>query len=253
MHTMSFDPKNISASVDGHKASIFDVFPEFDAADRLGVVVNSSIGILGASMLIHAFGTCYYELRRKRDGLVAQYPEVYVVHVGGRFGDLRMIDVLPERKEIFVDTGSEALAALNHAAITRVAVPGPARDLSIQRPWDRFHPWEAGPAQDRVRSSYLYAADGHVAEGATISVTGHGPQIFDNFRCIFDLEHTVAKHAQVEENPEEWTSTLLARSSEIDAPAAEAARSRWSAAREVGELRETYAFLPRATDFLHFL
>ena len=253
MHMMSFDPANIKAAVYGKTASIFDVFPKFDMSDRLGVVVSSSIGMLGASMLIHTFGACYYKLRRDAGQLVAQYPEVYVVHLGGRYGDLRMLDVLPERKEIFVDTGAEALAAMNHAAVTRIAVPTPAQDLTDERPWHQFHPWETGPARERVRSTYLYSADGDVGAVGNIVLTGQARQIFDDFRCVYDIDHTITRHAQAEDDPEKWTMTLLARSAEVKEAEMEAARTRWESINKVGELRETCAMLPKATDFFHFL
>lgn len=246
MHTMGFDPDDLEVEVGGKEATLFDIFPGFDKADRLGVVIDSSVGMLGASLFIHAFAATYFKHRRMLGSLITQYPETYAFHVGGRYGDLRMLDILPERKEVFVADGEETLAAINHAGITRVLVP------NVVRSSGKFHPWEMGPAKDRVRTSYVYTAEGRVPD-PTIVIKGKGKQVFDDFHCIFDLQHTVAVHAQVEPDPEAWTGTLLARSGEVLEFEAGRARSRWSASMEQGLVVESFATLPKATDFLKHL
>lgn len=246
MHTMRFNPDDLAVEVDGRQATLFDIFPGFDKADRLGVVVNSSVGLLGASLFIHAFAATYFKYRRMQGSLVTQYPETYAFHVGGRYGDLRMLDVLPERKEVFVSNGEEALAAINHAAVTRVLVP------NVVRSEGDFHPWEMGPAKDRVRTTYAYGVDGQVSN-PTITVTGKGKYVFDDFRCIFDVQHTIDVHAPLEPDPAAWAGTLRDRAGEVLERDASRARSRWDTSVEQGFVTESFATMPAATDFLKYL
>lgn len=246
MHTMRFDPDDLDVEVGGKTATLFDLFPEFDKADRLGVVVDASVGLLGASLFIHAFAATYFKHRRMQGSLVTQYPETYAFHVGGRYGDLRMLDVLPERKEVFVSDGEEALAAINHAAITRVLTPDVIRSAG------KFHAWEMGPAKDRVRTTYTYGLDGRVSD-PTIVIKGKGKQVFDDFHCIFDVQHTIDVHAPLEPDPEAWAGTLRDRAGEVLELEASKARSRWDASVERGAVIESFAMLPKATDFLKYL
>ena len=246
MHTMRFDPDDLQVEVEGQASTLYDVFPGFQKTDRLGIVIHSSVGLLGASLLIHAFAATYFKFRRASGSLVSQYPEMYAFHVGGRYGDLRMLDILPERKEIFVEDAAETLAAINHCGITRVAVP-------LAPPSDRtFHPWEVGPAVDRVRTSFVYGDDGVVPD-PSIVIRGQGVQVFDSFRCIFDVQHTLDVHAPLEPDPEAWGGTLKARADEVLDREAGRARRRWDLAVERGSVIESFSTLPKASDFMQYL
>lgn len=246
MHTMGFNPDDLDVEVGGQQATVFDIFPGFDKADRLGVVIDSSVGLLGASLFIHAFAATYYKYRRLQGSLVKQYPETYAFHLGGRYGDLRMLDVLPERKEVFVANGEEALAAINHAAITRVLVP------NVLRSGGPFHSWEMGPAKDRVRTTYVYGVDGRVPD-PTIVIKGKGQQVFDDFHCIFDIQHTIDVHASVEPDPAAWAGTLKDRAGEVLELESSRARSRWDASVERGQVIESFAMQAAGTDFLKYI
>ena len=246
MHTMGFNPDDLDVEVGGQPATLFDIFPGFDKADRLGVLVDSSVGLLGASLFIHAFAATYFKHRRSQGSLVTQYPETYAFHLGGRYGDLRMLDVLPERKEVFVANGEDALAAINHAAITRVLVP------NVIRSNGSFHPWEMGPAKDRVRTTYTYGIDGQVPD-PTIVIKGKGRHVFDDFHCIFDVQHTIDVHAPLEPDPAAWAGTLRDREGEVLEREANRARARWDASVAQGVVTESFSMLPKPTDFLRYL
>lgn len=246
MHTMGFNPDDLDVEIGGTQATLFDMFPGFDKSDRLGVVIDSSVGLLGASLFIHAFAAAYFKHRRMQGSLVTQYPETYAFHLGGRYGDLRMLDVLPERKEVFVLNSDDALAAINHAAITRVLVP------NVIRSQGTFHPWEMGPAKDRVRTTYVYSVDGQVSD-PSIVIKGKGRHVFDDFHCIFDIQHTIDVHAPLEPDPAAWAGTLRDRAGEVLEREASRARSRWDASVEQGVVTESFATLPVAMDFLHYL
>ena len=147
---------------------------DWQAGDRLGVVINSPLGALGASMLMQLVTTAYYDVRPSRRS-APHYAEIYLFHSGGRYGDFTSFDVVA-RRELFLSAQPEAvLAAINDRAITHLAVPdGVPRNLTF--PWS-----EPEAARDCIRHCFAYAADGRTRD-ADIAITSRDP----------DLHHDVA-------------------------------------------------------------
>lgn len=246
MHSLRLDPHDMSAEINGIAAPINEVFPQLHPSDRFGIVITSSIGLLGASLLIQTFAASYLQMRRNLGYLVPHYPEMYAIHVGGRYGDLRMLDFLPERKEIFVDDADQVLAAINQCGITRLAVTGKPRQPR------EFHYWETGPAMDRLRTTYHYEVSGQEPE-PDIVIIGKGPMILDNLHCIGDIEHTLAIHGPVEEDQAGWEATLIARADEVTPEAAALAKERWEQATRRGSVTESFKVLDQPMDFLRYI
>lgn len=246
MHSLRLDPHDLSVEIKGTAAALNDVFPGLQLSDRFGIVITSSIGLLGASQLIQTFAATYLQMRRDLGYLVPHYPEMYAIHLGGRYGDLRMMDFLPERKEVFVNTPQEALAAINQCGITRIAVTGqPQAGRS-------FHFWETGPAIDRMRTAYYYEVPGQVAD-PEIVITGKGKMILDNLHCICDIQHTLDVHGPVEDDQAGWEATLIARADEVTPQAAALAMERWHQATRRGSVVESFRVLQEPMDFLKYL
>lgn len=91
--TQNLIESSFAITVDGREAGIQDVFPGFDNRDRLGVVVRSPCGATGASALILAAVTAFYELQRQRSDDFFIYPDYFVFHAGGPVGDHKMFDI----------------------------------------------------------------------------------------------------------------------------------------------------------------
>lgn len=149
---------------DGRPATRADLLLDWTPFDRLGVIVTEPFGSLGASHLIQLAITAFYDVRpQRRRGRVnvedarAMYPEIYLFHVGGRFGDHSMFDFWPARKEVFVEPDPRfVLAAINDRGITRLAVPD-------TDPVDVRHEYtEPAAARDRIRTALAYSASGRV-------------------------------------------------------------------------------------------
>src|SRR3712207_2264260 len=87
-------------AVEGRPARVPDLFEGFDKHDRLGVVLSRPCGALGASALITATITAFYDLYRARGSDFEVYPDYYLFHVGGPLGDHGRLDVWPARKEV---------------------------------------------------------------------------------------------------------------------------------------------------------
>ena len=139
---------------------------DWGAQDRFGIVVREPFGALGAGLLILLAVAAFYEVpgRDRRNGIL--YPEIYLFHVGQRWGDHSSLDFWPERKEILVaDDADAVLAAINAAGITHLAVPDrpPALLAHVHR--------EPESAQDRVKQAFAYCASGTANDSDLVLAT----------------------------------------------------------------------------------
>jgi hypothetical protein len=144
----------------GRPAGVVDLFEGFDEHDRLGVVMSEPCGAVGASALITATITAFYDIQRARGPDFFIYPDYYLFHVGERLGDHRKLDVWPPHKEVVVGGEPELiLEAIVDRAITRLVVeerePGtPALDRE-----------GLASAHARIATCLAYSASGRVADG----------------------------------------------------------------------------------------
>ncbi len=155
--------------VAGRPASLQDVFRDFDERDRLGVIVRRPCGATGASALILAAVTAFYDVQRERHGCEGFfiYPDYFIFHVGERWGDHGMLDVWPSHKEVVVGKRSEdLLRAINDRAVTRLLV----EDRERREPG--FERQSLASAQDRIITALAYSPDGRVSE-PDVTVTGN--------------------------------------------------------------------------------
>lgn len=170
MHTAhELSSSMFAIEVGGRSASLKDVFEEFTDRDRVGVVVRRPCGATGASALILAAVTAFYDFQRQkhgRDGFFI-YPDYFLIHVGKRWGDHSMLDIWPSHKEVVVsDEPEEQLRAINDRAVTRLLVEDrAARPLSFERE-------SMASVRERIVSALAYSADGRVAE-PDVTVAGN--------------------------------------------------------------------------------
>jgi hypothetical protein len=141
----------------GRPASIEELFPGFGEHDRLGLVMRRPCGAVGASALIAATITAFYDIQRSRGADFFIYPDYYLFHVGGPLGDHARLDIWPRRKEVIVgDDPERILEAIDDRAVTRLVVEdGPRREHELDA--------EAlASARARVVSCLAYSASGRV-------------------------------------------------------------------------------------------
>ena len=153
MHTArELSSPAFSIRVEGRAGVLDDVFPDFAERDRLGVVVRHPCGAIGASTLILAAVTAFYDAQRAKGEDFFIYPDYFLFHVGARLGDHGMLDVWPAHKEVVVpDEPEELLRAINDPQSpdcwSRIALPG-------SRDWNASHwpaPAIASPPRWRTR------------------------------------------------------------------------------------------------------
>ncbi|MBN3454896.1 hypothetical protein [Mycolicibacterium sp.] len=251
MHTaLQLHAEDFLVEIDGAPGTLASLLPDWQPFDRFGVVVHEPYGAVGASYLIQAAIVAFYDVRPQRragrgPGIaepndLAIYPEIYVFHVGGRYGDYSMFDFWPARKEVFVESDPRlVLDAVNDRAITRLAIPD-GRPMPVEHEYK-----EPAAARDRITSVFVYSATGQV-ERPTITITGLRPAVEANPRDVLDPEKLRATvTAPNFERPRftdpvllerDWGRRVVQRAGEA-AHGLELARSRRAA---LTNLRETY-------------
>lgn len=165
MHTSrALSSSDFEIHADGGAATIDDLLPGFDERARLGIVVMRDGGAAGASTLILAAVTAFYDRLRAIGTEFFAYADFFAFHVGAPRGSLGKLDVFPEHKEPVVpDEAEEILRAINDRGITHLLVPEDATSGPLGR--DTLH-----SAQRRIRAAIAYSPDGRVA-GADVAIT----------------------------------------------------------------------------------
>ncbi len=146
--------------VAGRRARLTDLFDGFGEHDRLGVIICRPGGGLGASALITAAITAFYDLQRARGPDFFIYPDYYLFHAGEPFGDHSRLDIWPAHKDVVVRAEpQEVLRAVNDRAITRLVVEeGEPRNAELG-------PEELASARARLTSCLAYSPSGRVTDG----------------------------------------------------------------------------------------
>ncbi len=168
MHVMTLlKSEMFDVSIDQQKASIADLFPDWNAHDRFGLVIDETFGGIGATHLLQAAMTAYYDVKPSRRTSLTVYPEIYAFHIGRGYGAHAHYDFWPARREVILKTTDhrEVLDAINDRGITRLAIPDrPMRDVE-------HRPKEEDAAFDRIASAFVYDASGRT-QGADIAISG---------------------------------------------------------------------------------
>ncbi|WP_284755526.1 hypothetical protein [Arthrobacter sp. efr-133-R2A-120] len=166
MHVASDVKEHLfDVTIDGSPRRPGEVMAGWSPHDRFGIVVREPFGALGASLLIQLAALQFYEARTARRDENPQYPQTYLFHVGGAFGDHSSFDVWPARHEVMVtDAPCALLGEINDRGITRLAVP-----IGRARPLDYLQAQASGwtdrsAALDRISSVLVYSPDGHVPD-----------------------------------------------------------------------------------------
>jgi hypothetical protein len=168
MHTSAeLSSDSLALERDGEPARLQDVLEGFGSGDRLGVVVRDPCGAVGASGLLLAAVTAFYDAQRELSDDFFIYPDYFTFQVGRPLGDHSMLDVWPSHKEVVVPDDADAiLEAINDRAITWLLVPdGNSGPLPAQR--------EAlASARSRIAGALAYSPSGRVKR-ADVRVAGN--------------------------------------------------------------------------------
>lgn len=145
--------------VAGRRARVEELFEGFEEQDRLGLVMSRPCGAVGASALISAAITSFYDIQRSRGPDFFVYPDYYLFHVARPLGDHGQLDVWPRRKEVVVASEpQQILEAINDRAITRLVV----EDGAPVEP--ALEAEDLAGARSRIVSCLAYSASGRVTD-----------------------------------------------------------------------------------------
>ena len=146
-------------TVGDREVRLVDLLPGFGEHDRLALVIRRPCGGVGASALITATITAFYDLHRARGPDFFIYPDYFLFHVGRPLGDHARLDIWPSRKEVVVPEDPERiLEAVNDHAITRLVV----EDGEPGEP--TFEPEALASARARIATCLVYSASGRVSD-----------------------------------------------------------------------------------------
>jgi|AntRauTorckE6833_2_1112554.scaffolds.fasta_scaffold00515_20 hypothetical protein len=138
-----------------------DVLPAVTPQTRVGVVVGSGLGGLGAGAFLLSAVTAFYDCLRARSEDFFEYPDFYTFQVTDEPTEYQEFDLYPEHKNVGVGAGADAESlarAICDRAIDVLLVPaGPERDHDIADITRRS-------IERRVEHCYVYAPDGRLAD-----------------------------------------------------------------------------------------
>ena len=150
---------SFAVTLDGAPATVADLLPGFRDSDRLGIVVRRPCGVVGASALLLAAVTAFYDVQRAGGDDFFIYPDYFVFHVGRKLGSHNRLDIGPPHKEVVVaDEPEEVLRAINDRGITRLVVEdGAPGEGSFARE-------TLASARARILTAVAYAATGRTRD-----------------------------------------------------------------------------------------
>lgn len=232
----------------GEPASRDDIL-DWDARDRLGVVINSPFGATGASLLIQLVATAFFDFSGSERRRRPVYPDMHLFHFGGPWGNHWAFDFWPDYKEVFVPADRGAmLAAINSRGITHLLVPDCTPDI------DPFRYTMKEEAIMRLKRSFAYGADGKVKDADVTVTTSDAMALADYRRTVFPKAFLTKALATIKSDParpagtaaEEDARIGLARTQERLVEVREddtfrlAAVQRLERAEQLGGLTETF-------------
>jgi hypothetical protein len=184
-----------------------ELFQGFGELDRLGVVMSGPCGAVGASALITATITAFYDIQRARGPDFFVYPDYYLFHVGRPLGDHGRLDIWPRHKEVVVPEGADrVLEAINDRAVTRLVVEDGAPG---EPPSD---PGAVASARARIETCLAYSPSGRV-EDPDVRIASN-PVTEGYVEAILDPEARMAKLRA--EGNEKRADAIAARAGEVD-------------------------------------
>jgi len=219
--------------VGGRPARLEELFDGFGEQDRLGVVVRHPCGAVGASGLITATVTAFYDIQRSRGPDFFIYPDYYLFHVGRGHGNHGMLDVWPDHKEVVVpDDPEQILEAINDRAITRLAVEDD-RDAATPD----FEPQTVASARARIVTCLAYSPSGRVRDGDVKIATGDVTEGYVG--AVLDPE-THVQRLRAADGGNGYADSIEARAGEVEQEVRERIRSARRELLEDGRPAETY-------------
>lgn len=217
----------------GRDVPLTELFDGFDDRDRLGVVLRSRCGAVGASALITATVTAFYDIQRSRGTDFFIYPDYFLFHVGEPLGDHSMLDVWPGHKEVVVEDDAERiLEAVNDRGIGRLVVEeGEPGEPAFERE-------TLASARERIATCLVYSPSARVRD-ADVRIESN-PVTESYVGAVLDPEAHLDELRAGDEPAGAYAEAIAARAGEVEPGVRGRIREGRAALIENGAPVETY-------------
>lgn len=170
MHSSGLRGNDFELTRDGVPVSHTAFFADLSDTDRLGVFSPDGGEGVGASLLILAHVTAFYDRYRARGDDFFAYPDYFTFQRRSPCVAYGSFDVWPAHKNVTVGSGyGDTLAAITDRAVSVLAVParsaptrqerGAPNDADADANLDRLR---LASARRTIRRCYLYSATGQM-------------------------------------------------------------------------------------------
>ena len=180
MHSSKLRGTDFDLTVAGATVAHSDFFAGFASTRRVGVVSPRPLDGLGATALLLAHVTAFYDAYRATDADFFAYPDFFTFQRAVAIANYGMMDVWPERKNVELGAEvSDAVDAITDRAVDVLLVPdGGEREVEL-------HPVQQAAVARQISDCYLYGIDGRVAD-ADITVSCPRQPVADWVQKVVD-------------------------------------------------------------------
>ena len=182
MHSTAVFASTDFAIVDRGKATTHArYFSGFARTDRLGLFAPDGCEGAGATLLIMACVTAFYDRYREEGGDFFAYPDFFSFQRRQRPASYGMFDIWPGHKDVPVPGGAnETAAAITDRGVDILLLPDRAPRVN------EFQPVQMASLERNVRRCLLYSEEGQVEEPTLEVATSKAEPIRDWAAAVFD-------------------------------------------------------------------
>ena len=196
--------------VNGHQQDHSDFFQGFTNLRRLGVVAPGRTDGIGATNLMMAYVTAFYDVYRATGEDFFAYPDYFIFQSESPVASYGKLDIWPDHKWVNVAIdASERLNAINDRGVNVLMVPdGSPAETNYERP-------QLASARRVIDTCYAYSFEGQV-HAADLMIRCQKEPLSEWINGVFDTP-TLSGDAAIQRQKSEWTSlnaekTLLEQS-----------------------------------------
>ena len=194
--------------VGGAATALEGLFEGFDEQDRLGVVLTQPCGAVGASALITATITAFYDIQRARGPDFLVYPDYFLFHVDRPLGR-------PRAARRLAAAQGGAWCRPTPTACSRPSTIGPMTRLVVEDGAAGEPPSDEAArasARSRIQTCLAYSPSGRT-DDADVRIAGNA--VTEGYvEAILDPEARIARLRA--EGEEERADAIAARAGEVD-------------------------------------
>jgi hypothetical protein len=163
MHSSFLRGTDFNLACNGKEVSHAEYFAHFESTERVGVVSPDRFDAIGASSLLMAYTTAFYDRYREKGEEFFAYPDFFTFQMSDPIANYGMFDVWPFHKNVCLGGDqNERAATVTDRAVNILLVPeGRLSELSIE-------PVGLESARRNIRRCYTYSTTGSVVDAELV-------------------------------------------------------------------------------------